>query len=240
MKKIKDLKVHIYSDGARMEDFKTMIALPYIRGFTTNPSLMKKGGVSDYEKFIREVLPIVGKHPISFEVFSDDLTEMKKQALRLKGFGDNVYVKIPVTNTKKASTEALVRELTQQGVKLNVTAVFTMTQVERVVKALAKGAPAILSVFAGRIADTGVDPVPEMKTAKSLCQSQSNIQLLWASTRELLNIFQADEAGCDIVTVPPDILKKISMVGQDLEQLSVDTVKMFYDDAASSGFKLNG
>ncbi len=239
MKTINDLKVHIYSDGAKMEDFKSMIALSHIKGFTTNPTLMKKGGVTDYEAFIKEVLPIVGRHPISFEVFSDDLAEMKKQAMRLKGFGENVYVKIPVTNTKKESTAALVRELSQSGVKLNVTAILTRAQVETVVKALAGGAPSVVSVFAGRIADTGVDPMPAMKEAKKLCSSHKGIQLLWASTRELLNIFQADEAGCDIVTVPPDILKKLSMVGYDLDKLSVDTVKMFYDDATSSGFKLN-
>ncbi len=239
MKKIEDLKVKIYSDGARMEDFHSMMPLAHIQGFTTNPSLMKKSGVKDYESFIADVLKIVKNHPISFEVFSDDLMEMKKQAFRLKSFGDNIYVKIPVTNTKKESSVKLVRELTQEGVKLNVTAILTLEQVEVVAKALEKGAPAVISVFAGRIADTGIDPVPVMKKSKIITKNHSNIELLWASTRELLNIFQAEEAGADIITVPPDILKKLSMVGYDLGQLSADTVKMFYDDAASSGFKLN-
>lgn len=238
MKKIEDLKIKIFSDGAMLEDFKKLSKLPYIKGFTTNPSLMRKAGVIDYAGFIRDVLPIVGGKPISFEVLSDDFAAMRAQALRLSRFGDNVYVKIPIINTRGEPSVPLIKELNHMGVRVNVTAILTQTQVEEASGALRGGAPAVISVFAGRIADTGVDPVPIMKKARDIMKPLKDVELLWASTRELLNIFQAEEAGCDIITVPPDILKKINAIGRDLYDFSLDTVKTFASDGMASGLKI--
>ncbi len=238
MKSLEKLKVKIFSDGANLADFKELASKPYIQGFTTNPTLMKKAGITDYEAFVKEVMPIVGTKPISLEVFADDFAEMKRQALKLKGYGPNVYVKIPITNTKKESSIPLVDDLLHHGVKVNITAILTLPQVEAVAKVLKGGEPCVVSVFAGRIADTGRDPAPIMKKAHAILKDIPTAELLWASPRELLNIFHAEEAGCQIVTVPPDILKKLSVLDYDLEQFSLDTVKMFYDDAKSSGFKL--
>lgn len=232
------LKIAIYSDGADVQDMVAARDAGLVRGFTTNPTLMRKSGVSDYESFAREALRATGGMPISFEVFADDFAEMERQAKLISTWGDAVFVKIPVTNTKGDSSADLIRRLSSVGVKLNVTAILTLDQVREVVNALDPYTPAIISVFAGRIADTGVDPVPLMREAKAICASRPKAQLLWASPRELLNIFQAEECGCDIITCTNDILKKLSMVGKPLDELSLDTVKMFYNDAAAAGFKL--
>lgn len=238
MKTINDLQVKIFCDGAKLDDFKKMKEIEFIKGYTTNPTLMKRAGVSDYESFIKEVMPIVENTPVSFEVIADEFDEMKRQALKLSGYGDNVYVKIPIMNTKCESSLALIDELTHEGVNLNITAIMTLEQVGDLAKVINGGATVFVSVFAGRIANTGRDPVPIMKEAKKLCKDLENAQLLWASSRELLNIFQAEEADCDIITVTPGIIDKIKFIGYDLYRFSHDTVKMFYDDAASSGFNL--
>jgi transaldolase len=234
MAEIKDLGIKIFSDGARIEDFREMCKLPYIKGFTTNPSLMKKAGVSNYIRFIEEVLDIIGDKPISLEVISDDFQEMREQALKLSGYGENIYVKIPIMNTKKESSIPLIKELSRSGVKVNATALLAQSQVEEVARALNKETGAIVSVFAGRIADTGLDPVPIMKNAHETLSSMPNVELLWGSSRELLNIFQAQEAGCDIITVIPDILKKLPLIDHDLLDLSHKTVNEFFRDALSS------
>lgn len=216
-----------------------MAANPAISGLTTNPSLMKKAGVKDYAAYAKDILSIIKDKPISFEVFADDLPTMERQAAEIKTWGRNVYVKIPVINTKGEKTQALVKKLTQSGVQLNVTAVTTLDQVQDVCHALEKGAPSLLSVFAGRIADTGVDPIPMVKASAEIVRNMhSPIELLWASTREIYNIFQAEAAGCQIITVPPDILKKLSGLGKDLYQLSVETVKTFKADSDVAGFTI--
>ncbi len=240
MKKLnlKDLKIKIFSDGANIEDFKSLVSIPYIKGFTTNPSLMRKAGVTDYEKFIREVLPVVGNKPVSFEVISDDFAEMKKQALKLSGYGGNIYVKIPIMNTKGESSLPLVADLVREGIRLNITAILTVNQVKELSKVLIHKLPIIVSVFAGRIADTGIDPFPVMQKCLGILKGFKNVELLWASPRELLNIIQAEEAGCHIITILPVILKKLKYLGYDHHSFSLDTVKMFYDDAVSSGLLL--
>ncbi|HET7711183.1 MAG TPA: transaldolase [Thermoanaerobaculia bacterium] len=209
-----------------------------IKGFTTNPTLMRKCGVNDYVAFAREALAAAGGLPISFEVFADEFDEMERQAEKISAWGEGVYVKIPITNTRRESAIPLIRRLSSAGVKLNVTAVLPLEQVHEVVGALDGRTPAIVSVFAGRIADTGRDPVPLMREAAAIVHQKPLAQLLWASPRELLNIFQADQCGCDIITVTPDILKKLSLVGRSLDDLSLDTVKMFYEDAAAAGYRL--
>ncbi|HEY5453802.1 MAG TPA: transaldolase, partial [Polyangia bacterium] len=212
---------------------------PRIAGFTTNPTLMRKDGVSDYRAFAKEVLAHVKTQPISFEVFADEFPEMRRQALEIKTWADNVYVKIPITNTRRESSIPLVKELASSGVKLNVTAICTLDQVRDTAAALAGGAPSVVSVFAGRIADTGRDPVPLMREALGICRAAGKgIELLWASPRELLNIIQAAEVGCDIITVTPDLLKKLSLVGKDLADYSLETVQMFFRDAQAAGYKL--
>lgn len=238
MPSISDLRVKIFADGADFDGIMKMYANPVIKGFTTNPTLMRKAGVSDYEAFARKLLAAVPDRPISLEVFADDFDEMERQARQIATWGDAVFVKIPVTNTKGASSVALIRRLSNAGVKLNVTAILTLEQVREVVDALDANTPAIVSVFAGRIADTGRDPVPLMREAKAICTAKPKAELLWASPRELLNIFQAEECGCDIITCTSEILKKLAMVGKPLDELSLDTVKMFYNDAAAAGFKL--
>lgn len=232
------LNIAIYADGADVRDMVAARDAGLVRGFTTNPTLMRKSGISDYESFAREALDATRGMPISFEVFADDFDEMERQAKLIATWGDAVYVKIPVTNTKGESSVELIRRLSAAGVKLNVTAILTLEQVREVVGALDADTPAIVSVFAGRIADTGRDPVPLMREAKAICSAKPKAELLWASPRELLNIFQAEECGCDIITCTGEILKKLAMVGKPLDELSLDTVKMFYNDAAAAGFKL--
>jgi len=231
--------IKIFADGASLPSMLEAARDPRIAGFTTNPTLMRKAGISDYRGFAKEVLAAIRDKPISFEVFADDIPEMRRQARDIASWGNNVYVKIPVTNTKRESTESLVRELAAGGVKLNVTAICTLDQVRDVARALAGGAPSVVSVFAGRIADTGRDPIPLMKEALQICRASApSAELLWASPRELLNIVQAAEIGCDIITVTPDLLKKLELVGKDLGEFSLETVKMFHSDAQAAGFKL--
>jgi transaldolase len=234
----KDLKIKIFADGADVEGMLAMHKEGWVRGFTTNPTLMRKAGVTDYEKFARGVLQAITDLPVSFEVFSDDIASMEREARKISSWGANVYTKIPVTNTKGESTAGLIRSLSQDGIKLNVTAILTLEQTAEVVGALKEGVSSIVSVFAGRIADTGRDPLPLMRDALKLCLKKKRAELLWASTRELLNIYQAEEMGCHIITVTNDILKKGAMAGMDLKALSLDTVKMFYKDAQASAFKI--
>lgn len=233
-----ELRIAIYADGADVRDMIAARDGGIVKGFTTNPTLMRKCGVADYAAFAKEALAATGDMPISFEVFADDFEEMERQAKLIATWGDSVYVKIPVTNTKGESAVPLIRRLADAGVKLNVTAILTLDQVRAVVDALNPDVPAIVSVFAGRIADTGRDPVPLMREAAEICATKPKAELLWASPRELLNIFQAEECGCRIITVTSDILKKLSMVGKSLDELSLDTVKMFYNDASAAGFRL--
>jgi transaldolase len=239
MSTLKDLKVKLFADGADKAGMLQLNANPLIQGMTTNPTLMRKAGVHDYEAFARELLQHITEKPISFEVFSDEFPEMRRQGLKIKGWAKNVYVKIPITNTRGESSLPLVRELALEGVKLNVTAILTLEQVAWVARALNPKVPAVVSVFAGRIADTGVDPMPEMRESKKLLAGLPQAELLWASVREVLNIFQANDCGCEIVTVPHDILAKaMKMVGIGLKELSLDTVKMFATDAKAAGFTL--
>ena len=238
MKKVEDLRVQIFADGADKAGMLEMYAKPYIKGLTTNPTLMKKAGITDYRAFCKDILTHISDKPLSFEVFSDDFAEMERQAMEIASWGDNVYVKIPVTNTKQETCYALVKKLGQQKVKMNVTAIMTMTQVRDVVAALDPTVPSYVSVFAGRIADTGRDPVPMMAAAVEMLRVAPAAELIWASPRELLNIFQADEVGCQVITVTNDLLKKLSLVGYELNDYSLDTVKMFYNDAVDVGFRL--
>jgi transaldolase len=234
----KDLSIKIFADGADKQGILEMYRNPQIAGFTTNPTLMRKAGISDYRAFAQEILGEIRDRPISFEVFSDDFAEMEAQALEIASWGDKVYVKIPVSNTRGEPCYSLVRKLAAAGVKVNVTALMLLEQVREVGAAVAGGAPACVSVFAGRIADTGRDPVPLMAAAVELLRPYANAELIWASPRELLNIFQADQIGCHIITVTNDVLKKLSLVGKDLGQYSLETVKMFYEDAQAAGFRL--
>ena len=238
MKKISELKVKIFADGADKEGMLKMYRQSYIKGFTTNPTLMRKAGVSDYKVFAMDIIQAIPDRPISFEVFSDEFDEMEEQALKIAGWGENVYVKIPITNTKGESSSNLVKKLSGAGVKLNVTAMMTLSQVEETVSVLNGDVPAYISVFAGRIADSGRDPVPVMAEAVKLCSAYPKKELIWASPRELLNIFQADAIGCHIITVSNEILKKLILVGKDLHEFSLDTVKMFYKDAKHAGYSL--
>jgi transaldolase len=232
------LKIHLYSDGADVRDMQAAVAAGLVKGFTTNPTLMRKCGITDYEAFAREALTAVSGMPISFEVFADEFDEMERQAKLIATWGDAVYVKIPITNTKGESAVPLIRRLSEAGVKLNITAILTLDQVRGVVDALDPETPAIVSVFAGRIADTGRDPMPIMRQSLEIMRTRPKAELLWASPRELLNIIQADECGCHIITATPEILKKLAMVGKPLDELSLETVKMFYNDATAAGFKL--
>ncbi len=234
-----DLKVKIFADGAERAGMLELARNPLIKGFTTNPTLMRAAGISDYEAFARDILQAIPDRPISLEVFSDDFAEMEVQARRIASWGKNVYVKVPVTNTQGESAVPLVRSLAKAGVKQNVTALMTLAQVRDVAAALGSGPPACVSVFAGRIADTGRDPVPLMAAAVAMLAMYPQIELIWASPRELLNIFHADQVGCHIITVTHDLLKKLSLVGKDLTEYSLDTVKMFRNDAIKAGFKLN-
>jgi len=234
-----DLPIRIFADGADREGIASLNAKPYIKGLTTNPTLMRKVGIADYEKFAREVLEVVKEKPISFEVFSDEFPEMRRQALLIGKWQENVYVKIPITNTRRDSALLLIKELSEEGVKLNITAILTREQVQGVADAVRRDVPCVVSVFAGRVADTGVDPMPLMKDSLQLLRDLPQAELLWASVREVLNIFQAAQCGCDIVTAPHDILDKVAKLGgMDLEELSLDTVRMFHRDAVAAGFKL--
>lgn len=236
MSTIEKLRIKLFADGADLEGIKDMASNPLIKGFTTNPTLMRKAGITDYSEFAVKALELVGDRPISFEVFADDFDEMKKQAVEIASWGKNVYVKIPVTNTKGDFSGSLIEQLSSLGVQLNVTALMTLDQVKSVTDKLAPETPAIVSVFAGRIADTGVDPMPIMAEAVSVMKAKPKTELIWASPRELLNVFQADAVGCHIITATNDILKKLSLVGKDLADYSLDTVKMFYDDAKAAGY----
>jgi transaldolase len=239
MTQLADLRVQIFADGADLPGMLEMYRKPYIRGFTTNPTLMRKAGVTDYEAFAHEVLAAIPDRPISFEVFADDEAGMERQARRIATWGEGVYVKIPVTNTAGEPTYRLVHRLTCDGVKVNVTALMTLPQVRAVADAVAGGAPCCVSIFAGRIADTGRDPVPIMAEAVTILRTAPNASLIWASPRELLNIFQADAVGCHIITSTNDILAKLDLIGRDLNDYSLDTVRMFFRDAAGAGYRLD-
>ncbi|MGH6689483.1 MAG: transaldolase [Gammaproteobacteria bacterium] len=238
MSRLQGLRVKLFADGADLDGIVRMYANPLIRGFTTNPTLMRKAGVDDYEPFARAVLAAVPDRPVSLEVFADDFSEMMRQARVLASWGPNVNVKIPVTNTRREFSGAVIRELSEAGVALNITAIQTLGQVRRVAEALAPGTPAIVSVFAGRIADTGVDPVPLMREAVEILTARPHAELLWASPRELLNIFQADDVGCHIITATNDVLAKLALVGKDLDDYSLETVEMFRRDALAAGYTI--
>ena len=236
MKKVEQLKVKIFADGAEKAGMLEMAGKAWIQGLTTNPTLMRKAGISDYKAFAKEILGLIRKKPLSFEVFSDEFLEMERQAMEIASWGDNVYVKVPITNTRREPIYPLIRKLVARKVKLNVTALMTLEQVKDTVEALDPAVPSYISVFAGRIADTGRDPLPLMVDSLGAMKANPKAELIWASPRELLNIFQADEIGCHIITVTNDILKKLNLVGYDLNEYSLDTVKMFYQDGKAAGF----
>jgi transaldolase len=238
MNSLSQLRVKIFADGADKAGMLDMHARPYIKGLTTNPSLMRKAGIADYRSFARDVLSEIKDKPVCFEVLADDFAEMERQALEIAGWADNVYVKIPITNTKRETCRALVKRLADRRVKLNVTAVMTLAQVKEILAALNPATASYVSVFAGRIADTGIDPLPLMREAVELLKANAKSELVWASSREIFNIIQANDIGCHVITVTNDILKKLSLIGYDLNEFSLDTVKMFYDDARGAGFSL--
>jgi transaldolase len=238
MKKIDDLKVKIFADGAQKNEMLDMYHRNHIKGLTTNPTLMNKAGIKDYRAFCKDILSVIKDKPLSFEVFSDDFVDMERQALEIASWGDNVYVKIPITNTKSESCCSLVERLTARQVKVNVTAIMTLQQVSEVTQVLNPSIASYISIFAGRIADTGRDPLPIMQSALSIMKANPFSELIWASPRELLNVFQADDIGCHVITVTGDILKKLSLIGYNLEDYSLDTVKMFYNDSVVAGFRL--
>lgn len=239
MDRIDELTVKIFADGAEREEMLAMAQKTWIKGFTTNPTLMHKAGIRDYEAFARDILQAIPNLPISFEVFSDDFDEMYEQALRIASWGSNVFVKIPVSNTQAAPSYPLIKELTSKKIKVNVTAVMTLEQVDNIIEALVGAERAAISVFAGRIADTGRDPIPIMQAALDRMRPYPQLELIWASPRELLNIFQADAIGCSVITVTADILKKLNSVDKDLQQFSLETVRMFREDALKAGFNLS-
>jgi transaldolase len=238
MNSLSQLRVKIFADGADKAGMLDMHANPYIKGLTTNPSLMRKAGIANYRSFARDVLSEIKDKPICFEVLADEFAEMERQALEIAGWADNVYVKIPITNTKRETCRALVKRLADRRVKLNVTAVMTLAQVKEILAALNPATASYVSVFAGRIADTGIDPLPLMREAVELLKVNAKSELVWASSREIFNIIQANDIGCHVITVTNDILKKLSLIGYDLNEYSLDTVKMFYDDARGAGFSL--
>jgi transaldolase len=238
LRSISELKIKLFADGADKAQILQAHANPLIRGFTTNPTLMRAAGVQDYEAFAHEILEVISDRPISFEVFADEFHEMERQAHQIAAWAENVYVKIPVTNTRRESSMDLIQGLARSGVKLNVTAILTLDQVRDAAAALAGGAPSVVSVFAGRIADTGRDPVPLMAAAVEMVSPYASIELLWASPRELLNIFQANDVGCHIITATDGVLGKLKTVGKDLHDYSLETVQMFHTDAAHSGYQL--
>lgn len=238
MTNVKNLKIKLFSDGAELEQMRQMYKGGIVKGFTTNPSLMKKAGVNDYEAFAKQVLGEITDMDISFEVFSDEFDQMEREARKIHSWGKNLYVKIPVTNTKGEPSAPLIKKLSGEGFRLNVTAILTAHQVQQVTDALSADADSIVSVFAGRIADTGVDPEPMMKECLKIMKPKPRAELLWASCRETLNIFQVERCGCHIITVPPSILSKLNLIGRDLTEYSLDTVKTFYKDATAAGFKI--
>lgn len=238
MQHISELKVKIFADGAERATILELYRNPLIKGFTTNPTLMRKAGVADYREFARDIVRVIPDRPISFEVFSDDFAEMERQAHEISGWGSNVYVKVPITNLRGQPSHELVRRLARAGIGLNITAILTIQQVRDVAPCLAAAPHAFVSIFAGRIADTGRDPVPLMAAAIELLRPYPNVELIWASPRELLNIVQAHAIGCHIITVSPDILQKLSLVGKDLADYSLETVDMFHRDAHKAGYTL--
>ena len=239
MSMLDELKIKIYADGADLSSMIELSKNPLIKGFTTNPTLMRMAGVDEYESFAGEVLKEIKDRPVSFEVFSDELDGMEAQALEIASWGDNVNVKIPISNTEGKSTVPLIEKLADSGVQLNITAIMTLEQVEAVAEVLNDKVTSIVSVFAGRIADTGIDPVPVMKDAAEILKNNTNADLLWASPREILNIFHADQCGCGIITVTPDVLGKLKGIGKDLNQFSLETVQMFYNDAKAAGYSIS-
>jgi transaldolase len=238
MRRLDQLRVKLFADGADMSEMLEMHALPYIKGLTTNPTLMRKAGIANYHGFAKDVLAQITDKPVCFEVLADDFAEMERQAMEIASWADNVFVKIPITNTKRETSRGLVKRLSDRRLKLNVTAIMTLAQMREIVASLNPSIPSYVSVFAGRIADTGIDPVPLMGRALDMLKENTKAELVWASSREVFNIFQADAAGCHVITVTNDILKKLSIVGYDLTEYSLDTVKMFYNDAQKSGFTL--
>ena len=238
MNSITDLNIRIFADGADIAQIAELVANPVIQGFTTNPTLMRQAGVADYTTFAHEMLGVIGSRPVSFEVFADDFETMERQALEISSWGSNVYVKIPISNTKGLSAGPLIDRLVNQGVQVNVTAIMTLDQVRGVATVLSPEIPSVVSVFAGRIADTGTDPIPVMTECREILADNHSAELLWASPRELLNVFHADQVGCHIITVTHGLLAKLDGVGRDLTDFSLDTVKMFYDDGLAAGYKL--
>lgn len=235
---IRDLKIKIFADGAEPQGILELNKKDYIKGFTTNPSLMRKAGIKDYKSFALEILNTIKDKPISFEIFADDLDEMQNQAEQIASWGENIFVKIPITNTKKKNTGKIIKNLSAKGIKLNITAIFTNNQLREVLKSIDKRTPTILSVFAGRIADAGYDAQEVLRESVELSQEYSNCEILWASTREIYNIIEAEKCGCHIITVPNEILSKLHNLGKDLEQFSLETVKGFYKDALESKFNI--
>jgi transaldolase len=238
MNTINNLPIKVFADGASIKEFINLNKNPIIKGFTTNPSLMKNNGIVDYSLFALELLSIIKTKPISFEVFADELEEMKEQAFKINSWGENVYVKIPVTNTKGISVVPLIKHLQEKKIKLNITAVFSKEQIQKILFILKEDIPSIISIFCGRIADTGQDPGKLIRFAKQKIKKNSKIEILWASTRELLNIFQANDLGTDIITVPNELLKKLDLIGKNLDEYSLETVKSFYQDAKSSKYSI--
>ena len=238
MDKLKDLNIKIFADGADLASIENLNSKKDISGFTTNPSLMKKAGVTDYKKFCQDVLKITKEKPVSFEIFSDDLDEMYDQANEIASWGKSIFVKIPITNSKGKKTSSLIKKLLENKIKCNVTAILTIQQVKEIYEISNSETDVIISIFAGRIADTGIDPIPMMSEAVNICKDKKNIEILWASTRELINIFQANKINCQIITVPHDILKKTSLIEKNLDDLSLETVQMFLNDAIKAGFKI--
>ena len=238
MDKLKDLNIKIFADGADLASIENLNSKKDISGFTTNPSLMKKAGVTDYKKFCQDVLKITKEKPVSFEIFSDDLDEMYDQANEIASWGKSVFVKIPITNSKGKKTSSLIKKLLENKIKCNVTAILTIQQVKEIYEISNSETDVIISIFAGRIADTGIDPIPMMSEAVNICKDKKNIEILWASTRELINIFQANHVGCQIITVPHNILIKTSLIGKNLSELSLETVQGFLNDSIKAGFKI--
>jgi len=235
---LKDLRIKIFADGADAAGIVALAANPLVKGYTTNPTLMRAAGVADYEAFARDIIDLVPQYPISFEVLSDDFDEMERQALKIASWGDNVYVKIPITNCRAENSLGLLRRLSDHGLHLNVTAIMTVAQVEMAAKALQGAQHGYVSVFAGRIADTGRYPVPIVQAALDVLTEHEHLELIWASPREVLNVFEADAVGCDVITVTHDLLKKLRNIGKDLDEFSLDTVRMFFNDAEAAGFVL--
>ncbi len=238
MTQLSKLEIKIFADGADIQEMVKLSENSLIKGFTTNPSLMKSAGVKDYKNFAEEILSKIKNKPISFEVFSDELDEIERQAEEISKWGKNVYVKIPITNTKNQSTSEIIYRLSNKGISCNITAIFTLNQVKQVLEVLNKNTPNIISIFAGRIADTGIDPSEIMRQSVEIAKSNTNSEILWASTREVLNIFQAENLGCHIITVPHDLLKKLKNINKDLNKYSLETVSSFYKDAVKAGFKI--